>query len=575
MKYASLLMRLEDDRLYLAATIAEIHCSPETDYDVYVRARMGLSRFTRFHKFPVKGDGQITRNHRGYPAWYGKRWKEALSEANRLGMEPMRKRDRRTHTKARGRKLAYPEFIVGLDSFTLYNGELALRAGLSRGLKVPQAKEPTQLARTKVLRSLNKYVETYLPEEPDGTAPLDARQLVEAWWGWRWLLSAPDYVVSKADKEDLRVRVDLWKTVPRLGRFVNGRAARLFNTLLSPRKVLRSLAVVMMIVMGYFAFHLWFPWPRSLEERARLRVEHPTPEGLTWFVREYREAEPESYVRDSLLPAILRTAGGLQTDESIYMLREVLKEEPEYPERLVALIAEINQSLGQVPVFLGDAPRPIFSAAIRGNPIIVFREGTLRPGDWANVQSRTGYISRIETNSFVMRVGEQTTLVNFPPLEVMGAIIPNLGRITCWPGSWNMVHIMEALCIAKGWNLFDMGGYPGHIGGTFDADTFERFLEICGENLAVELRADDLVVSNVRKIRTHIESAHLIFYDFTVQLNLDFFAKQLGLTIDSSKINQQLLEKKVTIVDVQFSEFLDALELTAELDPTFDKIVLK
>jgi hypothetical protein len=71
-----LIMSLDDDGLYTAATIATL--ADIDDKDARYKIRNTLNRFTQYHDFSPLGDGMLTLPGQGArAAWYGRRFKKA------------------------------------------------------------------------------------------------------------------------------------------------------------------------------------------------------------------------------------------------------------------------------------------------------------------------------------------------------------------------------------------------------------------------------------------------------------------------------------------------------------------
>ncbi len=80
-KYAHVLLALFDHDLYTPATIANFAISKGFVENTSLgrqRIRITLSRLSKSHNFPWKGDGYVKLGRQCWvPAWYGHRWKEA------------------------------------------------------------------------------------------------------------------------------------------------------------------------------------------------------------------------------------------------------------------------------------------------------------------------------------------------------------------------------------------------------------------------------------------------------------------------------------------------------------------
>jgi len=78
-KYANILMALDDHDLYTPASItweAVIRGFIEDNPTAKQRVRITLSRLSRNHQFPRKGDGQVSlRGQAPTVGWWGHRWK--------------------------------------------------------------------------------------------------------------------------------------------------------------------------------------------------------------------------------------------------------------------------------------------------------------------------------------------------------------------------------------------------------------------------------------------------------------------------------------------------------------------
>ncbi|CAM2006967.1 hypothetical protein [Acanthopleuribacter pedis] len=89
MKYAFLLLELEDDQIYTPATIVNRGLSEgtltlessEDHKQQRVKIRHSLARLSKNHGFPEQGDGTVQlAGQAPIRGWSGKRWKAALSE---------------------------------------------------------------------------------------------------------------------------------------------------------------------------------------------------------------------------------------------------------------------------------------------------------------------------------------------------------------------------------------------------------------------------------------------------------------------------------------------------------------
>lgn len=88
MKYAALLMALDECQLYTPISIAE--WAEETGHAIFtqdsetsrerirVRIQVALAGLARRRGFPVEGDNRIKRGRRSYPAWWGWRWHSTI-----------------------------------------------------------------------------------------------------------------------------------------------------------------------------------------------------------------------------------------------------------------------------------------------------------------------------------------------------------------------------------------------------------------------------------------------------------------------------------------------------------------
>ena len=89
MKYAYLLLELEDERIYSPATIVNqslqdgiLTLTSEEDPKIQrVKIRHSLARLSKNHGFPEEGDGTVQlAGQAPIRGWTGKRWKAALSD---------------------------------------------------------------------------------------------------------------------------------------------------------------------------------------------------------------------------------------------------------------------------------------------------------------------------------------------------------------------------------------------------------------------------------------------------------------------------------------------------------------
>jgi len=131
---ALVISMLEDDRLYYAASIAAIHFDPASDADSYYNMKNGLYNWAskkNIAKTPDNIDPGTGEKLKKQPAmWYGKTWKEYLSDIqwNHLcsifeDLSSMHQRDKES----------------GIDVEYWWNEETET---LERKLKVPEVPEP-------------------------------------------------------------------------------------------------------------------------------------------------------------------------------------------------------------------------------------------------------------------------------------------------------------------------------------------------------------------------------------------------------------------------------------------------
>lgn len=81
LKYRAVLASLDDHELYSAGTITLYAVARELIENTFLaktRLRITLSRFSRNHRFPIRGDGVITMAGQApIPGYWGHRWKIA------------------------------------------------------------------------------------------------------------------------------------------------------------------------------------------------------------------------------------------------------------------------------------------------------------------------------------------------------------------------------------------------------------------------------------------------------------------------------------------------------------------
>lgn len=89
MKYAYLLLELDDESIYSPATIVNqslkegtLSLTTEEDHKTQrVKIRHSLARLSKNHGFPEEGDGTVQlAGQAPIRGWTGKRWKAALSD---------------------------------------------------------------------------------------------------------------------------------------------------------------------------------------------------------------------------------------------------------------------------------------------------------------------------------------------------------------------------------------------------------------------------------------------------------------------------------------------------------------
>ncbi len=88
MKYAHLLLALDDEQIYTPAAIvnhalAEGRINPTRNEDpkqLRIKIRHSLARLSKNHGFPEEGDGMVALlGQAPTRGWFGRRWKAALS----------------------------------------------------------------------------------------------------------------------------------------------------------------------------------------------------------------------------------------------------------------------------------------------------------------------------------------------------------------------------------------------------------------------------------------------------------------------------------------------------------------
>ena len=216
-KYAYLLVRLEDDELYSVAKVASLAVSPSEDPEAYQRVRQSLSSYARRCLLPDEGEDTMFWNGRWSAAWFGRTWKTTLSDAEHLraqkdaeeigqGLPPVADQ---AGQPRKGNRLKYGELIGMVQPFQKYAAcNIVLKAEKGGYF---EGEDDLSYAKYKARNAVQQFGLRHLPKAGDGIVYTETGKPVNGWYGYRWLLSLPEYVLGPDERNNLKKMVDAWK----------------------------------------------------------------------------------------------------------------------------------------------------------------------------------------------------------------------------------------------------------------------------------------------------------------------------------------------------------------------------
>ncbi len=216
-KYAYLLVRLEDDELYSVAKVASLAVAPSEDPESYQRVRQSLSSYARRCLSPDEGEDTMFWNGRWSAAWFGSTWKTTLSEEEHVLAQRDVKRfgkqtppvPARAGQPRKGNRLKYGDLISLVKPFEKYAACSIVVEAEQRGYF--EAEEDLSYAKYKARNAIQQFGLRHLPKTGDGIVYTESGKPVNGWYGYRWLMGLPDYVLSQDARSDLDDMVKKWR----------------------------------------------------------------------------------------------------------------------------------------------------------------------------------------------------------------------------------------------------------------------------------------------------------------------------------------------------------------------------
>lgn len=551
---ANFIPSLEEETLYSAGSLAARVFDPVSDTLNYRLLRRQLTQLTAdYRDFPFEegGQGIIRFRHKPVPAWYGYVWIEFLENYRQEQQLPTASgRDR--DAQPLPNRLFHPAMVINrLSNFETYSRpeirDLAEQWGYFE--------DCSPKVRSGLTKRLADYRAKGLPKQPDTLRLGKNNQEVGAWYGYSWKLALSDRVFKPAEKKLLRAEVAAWQRQQNLKRY------RLH---LPTKWVLRSLAALVPTLILAFT---WILLPSQLEREQALvqgLKEDPSPERVQQaraLLKSDRGALDKSLIARSLVQAVR----GRPRYESIEILRDTLNVEGVDRAETIRAIAETNEHMGQLPLVVADFTRPVFLASFPENPVILYPEGHLRPGDWVELEGGLGFVKEIEADFIVFAAGEFAKVFEFPPVLAFGFRAEEFCNVKGWQGTGsNLNAILRTVATVNDYQYYPGSISIGHFSGYLSLKNYSDFIDFINSYSVVTERNGALVHNDFDNIKI-IVARKDIMRKWSVEDFVNKLSEQTGIEIVMEQQSSVPLDTEMIVKSFNIEKQLQPLNLRWEV----------
>jgi len=114
--------------------------------------------------------------------------------------------------------------------------------------------------------------------------------------------------------------------------------------------------------------------------------------------------------------------------------------------------------------------------AIAENPMVVYGDDMIRPGDWVNIYNVTGYVKSIHSEYLIVSIHGLQEEVPFNPIHLFAVDLRHPSPIRIYPEPMNLALVLQMICEVEGIE-FDLNNAEGFISGFFETNDYSTFLE--------------------------------------------------------------------------------------------------